>query len=67
MAKLFKRSGFEGLSVTGKPVVPVRQNQKLLESQDAVERLLRIEIELSKDPAAAGRAAHLQIVARRTK
>lgn len=62
---LFERVGFEVLEVTGKPVVPVRQNKKLLEGVDAVERLLRIETELSRDPAAAGRAAHLQIVARR--
>lgn len=62
---LFERVGFEVLEVTGKPVVPVRQNKKLLEGVDAVERLLRIEAELSRDPAAAGRAAHLQIVARR--
>ena len=32
---------------------------------DAVERLLKLEQELSKDPAAAARAGHLQIVARR--
>lgn len=66
LARLFERSGFEVIQVAGKPIVPVRQNKRLLEHPDAVDRLLRIEAELAKDPAAAGRAGHLQITARRT-
>ena len=65
LSKLFERAGFEVLSVAGKTIVPVRQNKKLLEPPDAIERLLRIEQELSKDPAAAGRAGHLQIAVRK--
>ena len=65
LRRLFENSGFEVISVSGKPIVPVRQNKHLLESEDAAERLLRIESELAKDPAAAARSAHLQIVARR--
>jgi hypothetical protein len=65
LRKLFERAGFEVLDITGKTIVPVRQNRKLLEYPDAIARLLRIEQELSKDPASAGRAGHLQIVARR--
>src|SRR4051794_10791583 len=65
LTKLFERSGFEVISVTGKTIVPVRQNKRLLESEGAIERLLKIESELSKDPTGAARAGHLQIVARR--
>jgi len=57
--------GVSIVDLIGKPIVPVRQNKQLLEKPDAVERLLRIETELSKDPSAAARAGHLQIVARR--
>ena len=65
LTKLFERSGFEVLEQTGKPVVPVRQNKHLLTHPDAVQRLLRLEAELARDPASAGRAGHLQIVARK--
>ncbi|HZL33839.1 MAG TPA: class I SAM-dependent methyltransferase [Tepidisphaeraceae bacterium] len=65
LRKLFELAGFEVLQLIGKPIVPARQNKLLLEAPGAVERLLKIEAELSKDPAAAGRAGHLQITARR--
>lgn len=65
LRKLFERSGFEVLGITGKTIIPARQNKKLLESPDAIERLLKLEQSLATDPASAGRAGHLQIVARR--
>ena len=65
LTKLFEKNGFESIELVGKTVVPVRENKKLLEHPDAVERLLKIEVELSRDPAAAARAGHLQITARR--
>ncbi len=65
LSKMFEKNGFDVVSVTGKTVIPVRTNKKLLESPDSVERLLKLEAELSKDPASAGRAGHLQITARR--
>jgi ubiquinone/menaquinone biosynthesis C-methylase UbiE len=65
LRKLFERAGFEVLSITGKTIIPARQNKKLLEAPNAIERLLKIEQDLSKDPASAGRASHLQITARR--
>ena len=65
LKKLFERSGFEVLSVTGKPVVPVRANKHLLTYERAVERLLRIEETLQKDPTTAAKSAHLQILARK--
>jgi SAM-dependent methyltransferase len=65
LTKLFERLGFEVVELVGKPVVPVRQNKHLLTHPDAVQRLLRLESDLNKDPASAGRAGHLQITARK--
>jgi ubiquinone/menaquinone biosynthesis C-methylase UbiE len=65
LRKLFERSGFEVVSIEGKTIIPVRNNKRLLEQPGAVERLLRLEQELSRDPASAARAGHLQIMARR--
>lgn len=65
LRKLFEKAGFEVLDLIGKPIVPVRKNKHLLIDDDAVARLLRIEATLARDPAAAARAAHLQIVARK--
>jgi ubiquinone/menaquinone biosynthesis C-methylase UbiE len=65
LGKLFERSGFEVLSITGKTILPLRQNRKLLEAPEAIPRLLKLEQDLARDPASAGRAGHLQITARR--
>ncbi|MBV8781918.1 MAG: class I SAM-dependent methyltransferase [Phycisphaerae bacterium] len=62
---LFSKSGFEVIDLAGKTIVPVRTNKRLLEKSDAIQTLLRIEESLSRDPAALGRAGHLQIAARR--
>lgn len=64
--KLFESGGFEVLQVTGKTILPLRANKPLLAKPAAVERLLRLEQELAKDPSSAARAGHLQIVARRS-
>jgi len=65
LRRLFDGNGFETIHITGKTIVPVRNNRKLLELPNAVERLLALEAELGKDPASAARCGHLQIVARR--
>src|SRR5215218_1071087 len=65
LAKLFERVGFEMVELRGKPVIDVRRNKQLLTHPDAVSRLIQLEMELNKDPASAGRAGHLQIVAKR--
>jgi ubiquinone/menaquinone biosynthesis C-methylase UbiE len=65
LRRLFDGNGFETVHITGKTVLPVRQNKKLLESPGATERLLALEAELGKDPSSAARCGHLQIVARR--
>jgi ubiquinone/menaquinone biosynthesis C-methylase UbiE len=62
---LFEKSGFTVESITGKTILPVRKNERLFESPDAMERLLKLEHGLAKDPSAAARASHLQIVARK--
>jgi ubiquinone/menaquinone biosynthesis C-methylase UbiE len=67
LRRLFESARFEVVSLGGKTVIPVRQNKILLDQPDAIERLLRLEQDLSKDPAAAARAGHLQIVARRPR
>ena len=65
LRRLFERAGFDVVGVAGKTIIPVRQNKHLLTYPDAIPRLIRMEEELSADPAAAARAGHLQIVARR--
>ncbi|HEX8521191.1 MAG TPA: methyltransferase domain-containing protein [Tepidisphaeraceae bacterium] len=65
LRKLFEKAGFEVLAIEGKSIIPVRSNRHLLTHPGAVERLVRLEEVLAKDPAAAARAGHLQIVARK--
>lgn len=65
LRKLFESNGFDVIDITGKTIIPVRNNRKLLETPGAVERLLKLEEDLARDPAASGKAGHLQIVARK--
>jgi ubiquinone/menaquinone biosynthesis C-methylase UbiE len=62
---LVKKSGFEVISRIGKTVIPARQNRKILESDHAVETLVDLETMLQKEPAALGRASHLQLAVKR--
>jgi ubiquinone/menaquinone biosynthesis C-methylase UbiE len=66
LRKFFERAGFEVLDITGKTILPIRENKKLLDHPNAVARLLKLEQDLAKDPASAGRAGHLQIAARKS-
>ena len=65
LRRLFEKAGFEVLDIRGKTILEIRRNPQLLADDSAIERLLRIEDELARDPASAGRAGHLQITARR--
>ncbi len=65
LRRLFESAGFEVLDVAGKTILPLRANRTLLEHPDAIKRLVRLELELQKDPASAGRCGHLQITARK--
>jgi ubiquinone/menaquinone biosynthesis C-methylase UbiE len=65
LPRLFERAGFEVLKLTGKTILPVRAFKHLLQQDGAFDRLMQLEMDLSKDPTAAGRASHLQIVVKR--
>ena len=65
LRKLFEQAGFEVLQITGKTILPIRQNRAILAPDGAFERLLKLEQELSNDPSSAARAGHLQAIARR--
>jgi ubiquinone/menaquinone biosynthesis C-methylase UbiE len=65
LRKLFEQAGFETIQITGKTLIPIRQNKILLDRPDAEQRLLRLEQDLAKDPSSAARAGHLQIAARK--
>lgn len=65
LSRLFENAGFEVLEVIGKSILPIRLNRRILESDRAIERLLKIEQQLAKDPTACACAGHLQITARK--
>jgi ubiquinone/menaquinone biosynthesis C-methylase UbiE len=65
LRKLFEAAGFEVLKVTGNTVLPIRRFRELLEDKAAYKRLLKLELDLQKDPSTAAAAGHLQITARR--
>lgn len=65
LRRLFEDAGFEVVDLIGKSILPLRLNRKMLESEGAIKRLLSIEQQLSKDPAACACAGHLQITARK--
>lgn len=62
---LARSRGFDVISRIGKTVIPARQNRKLFECEHAVETLVELETVLQKEPAAVGRASHLQLAVRR--
>jgi ubiquinone/menaquinone biosynthesis C-methylase UbiE len=61
---LFERAGFEVIRVAGKTVLPVREYKAILEKEGLGRRLIELELELGKDEGNAGRAGHLQVVAK---
>ncbi len=61
----FESAGFEVLDVAGKLALDLRRHPKLLEDPATFRRCLAIEIECRREPAFLGRAAHLEIAARR--
>ena len=62
---LVRRNGYEVISAIGKTVIPARRNRKLLEDDRAVESLVELETLLQKEPAALGRASHVQMAVRK--
>ncbi|HWB55156.1 MAG TPA: methyltransferase domain-containing protein, partial [Tepidisphaeraceae bacterium] len=65
LRRVFEKAGFEILALIGKPILPIRLNQRLLASPEAQRRILRLEEELQRDPTSCARAAHLQITVRK--
>jgi ubiquinone/menaquinone biosynthesis C-methylase UbiE len=65
LQKVFEKVGFEVIDLMGKTILPIRQSKALLGKPDAIERLLKLESELARDPTAAARAGHLQVIVRK--
>jgi ubiquinone/menaquinone biosynthesis C-methylase UbiE len=65
LQKLFQRAGFEIIKLTGKTILPIRAHKDLLADEQNFDRLLKLELELSRDPTSAAKAAHLQITAKK--
>jgi ubiquinone/menaquinone biosynthesis C-methylase UbiE len=63
--KLFEHAGFEVMEILGKTILPLRKYKHWLEDPDQMEKLLRLERQLSKDPSSAAVAGHLQIQGRK--
>jgi ubiquinone/menaquinone biosynthesis C-methylase UbiE len=64
LQRLFERAGFEVIKLIGKTILPMRQYKHLLKDDSNFDRLLRLEMDLIKEPAAAAVASHLQITAK---
>lgn len=64
LTKLIHVAGFEILEMVGKTVLPMRNHRELLKESDDRRFWAKIEKSLSRDAAALGRAAHLQVACR---
>jgi hypothetical protein len=64
VTKLLERAGFEVVDLIGKTVLPMRHHREMLADSQARRTWMKMEKRLWRDPAAIGRAAHLQIVGR---
>ena len=62
---LLLKAGFEPIELVGKTVLPVRKCRELLQDRASYRQLLTIERKLARQPDAIGRAAHIQVLARR--
>jgi SAM-dependent methyltransferase len=63
VGKLLERNGFQLLDMIGKTVLPMRHHRHLLQESANRRQWLKIEKQLWRDPAAIGRASHIQIIA----
>lgn len=63
LVKLLERAGFEVVDLIGKTILPMRRYRHLLEDGPQRRSWLKLEKRLWRDPAAMGRAAHLQVIA----
>lgn len=67
VVKLLERAGFEVVDLIGKTVLPMRRHRDLLADGPARRTWMKIEKRLWRDPAAIGRAAHVQVVGRKRR
>jgi ubiquinone/menaquinone biosynthesis C-methylase UbiE len=65
LRKLFTRSGFEVVSLIGKPVLPLRANEEVLKDKKTFDMLLKLELKLNTEEALLGGAGHLEITCRK--
>lgn len=64
LTRLVESAGYEVLDLVGKTVLPMRHHRPLLEEGESRRFWAKVEKSLSRDPAAMGRAGHLQIACR---
>lgn len=62
--KLLSTAGFEIIDMIGKTVLPMRRFRHLLEDVEANRAWMKIEKSMHRDPAAIGRASHIQVAAK---
>lgn len=67
LRKLLESCGFDLIDMVGKTVLPMRHYRDMLVDSAQRRRLAQLEKSLARDPAALGRAGHLQIVAKARK
>ena len=67
LRKLLETSGYTILDLVGKTVLPMRHHRQLLAESAQRRHFAQIEKSLCRDPAAMGRAGHLQVVAKNQK
>jgi ubiquinone/menaquinone biosynthesis C-methylase UbiE len=65
LGKRVRAAGLEVVSLIGKTVLPLRKHPALLKESRAYQAIMRIERKLGANPSNLGRAAHLQVVARK--
>ena len=65
LTKLITGAGLEVVEMLGKTVLPMRYYRHLLEQRTDFRTLLALERKLARNPDAVGRAAHLQVTARK--
>ncbi len=64
VVKLAESTGFKVLDLVGKTVLPMRHHRKLIDTPEVRRTWAKIERKLCRDPAAIGRASHLQVACR---
>lgn len=61
LKRLIEAAGFEVLEMIGKTVLPMRHHRELIATAESRRTWANIEKKLCRNPAAMGRASHLQV------